>query len=260
MPTRRRLDLAGQSPRPLHRLNMAAVLSRCGVAVVQTNVLVKKNLLLIRRKWFATFFQVYFLPLFVLLLTINIRNFTKGPPGRGLGSPAPVLSLRESIQRSDKDFVILAGDTLGPDVAPVIDKITKPLTDISQRVRVFQTGGQLNEHCRTDLRDVHNCLAVVVFDDSPLTAGGTRTWNYTIRTSVYDRAGSQNVFRHDSSVDRLWFPLMKAVEGAITNTTGEIQSYAFSYQTQEEVDNRNRQLFLMDFIGIFVSQECKRAK
>jgi len=152
----------------------------------QTKALVRTNLVLYgRRKWLSLLILAYILPILILSLGFNLSNFGKGPPGYGIGAPAPVRSLRSCLEASGKDFIIVSNDTLGPDVAPVIDRITRPLDGISNTIHRLHNNSELVEHCTANLRGISNCFGALIFDDSPLTPGRFKTWKYVAHHCLF---------------------------------------------------------------------------
>jgi len=218
----------------------------------QTAVLVKKNLLLVRRKWFSTFLQAYFLPILVLTLVLNTKNFN---PKRllGIGGAAPIRSLRSSLDVTNKDFVIISNSSLGSDVQPVIDRLLEPLSDISHRIVHLDNLTQMDEHCTVNLRGSSNCHAAIAFQDSPLTKGGTGNWSYAI---ILDPTVSDdwpiNPFSHDNNVDKFHLPLQLAVDNAITKSTDVPEVYTYTSITQADWDENNRLSYLYTVMSFFL--------
>ena len=218
----------------------------------QTKALVKKNLVLfVQRKWLSTFIQAHLLPILILTLCLNIRNFTKRGPGYGIGPSKPIGSLRDSLVASGKDFIIVSNDTLGPDVATVIDRIVGPLDGIPNSIRRLHNDDELIQSCTANLRGISNCYGALIFEDSPLTPGRFKTWNYTIRTGSPSYGGS-SIFEHKGSEDTFWLPLQLAVDNAILNSTQSVNTYGFTQRDQATVDKLDRGLYLTIFLSFFL--------
>ncbi len=228
--------------------------SRLGIFVTQTKALVKKNLLLHRRKWISTVLLAYVFPVLIVSLLLNSKYFSPSNEQYGIGDPAPVLSLRSSLQQpgNTRDLVIVANASMGSDVTRVVQKLTQPLADLSGRVVQLNTTDQMRSHCAPNLHGVSGCHAVVTFDDSPLTPGGNATWNYTLLTDPYRMGGVFSIHQHDNYVESLWLPLQVAVDNAITNSSATLSAFGFTYRTQAEVDDDNRQSYMSFFISVFV--------
>jgi len=229
-----------------------AFLSQLGIFWTQTSALTKKNLLLLYRKRISTFLLAYFFPLLVLLLLLNIKNFRPSIDNYGIGDPAEVQSLHSSLARTSKDLVLVANSSMGPDVARVVQQITQPLADMSSRVYVLNSMDQMHAHCTPNLRGVSGCHAVVTFDDSPLTPGGLKSWNYSLLTDQYVMGGSYSVHTHDNNIDNIWLPLQLAVDNAITNSTASFSTFGYTSRTQDEVDRDDRRGYLELFMDVFL--------
>jgi hypothetical protein len=203
----------------------------------QTWALTKKTLLIaVVRHWPSTIFRALILPVAFLLLLLNIKHFLDGNDTYGVGSPATVLNLGSAVPNTRK-LVVVQPPGLGADVARVVDTITRPLRETKQLVFLTDEDDLIST-CKESLRGKSDCFAAVVINDSPLTLGKQRVWNYTIRANA--RSGF-HVDRHRNDEDVVYLPLQVALENAITNSTLMPNEYMFTSISQETADARNRQ-------------------
>jgi hypothetical protein len=80
-----------------------------------------------------------------------------------------------------------------------------------------------------------------VVNDSPLTVGKHRIWNYTIRADNRWNGFGFRVNQHNNDEDVVYLPLQVALENAITNSTLVPNEYMFTSISQETADTRQRQ-------------------
>lgn len=227
-------------------LNQVKVFAR------QVNALTKKTLfLLVVRHWFSTLIQAIVIPIAILLIVLNSRYWGGSGSHDGIGTPAPIQSLRQSISAKDK-FIIVRSPKLGTDVDTVVDKITSPLSDISEQVIYVDSPAGVANHCSANTRGVSGCYAALVFEDSPLTEGGNQTWIYTIRTDPIRGGYSADSRIRNTDVDTFFYPLQLAVDNAITNLTEIPDTYMFTRSTQKEEDEWSQQRYMEDVITIMV--------
>ena len=200
--------------------------SQAKVFVRQVRALTKKTLfLLVVRHWFSTLIQAIVLPIGILLIILNSRYWGGSGSHNGIGTPAPIQSLRQSISGKDK-LIIVRPPTLGTDVDTVLNRITSPLSDISEQVIRVESPEDVADHCSANTRGVSGCFAALVFEDSPLTEGGNQTWSYIIRTDPIRNGYNYDAELRDSDVDKYYFPLQLAVDNAITNMTEIPDTYS----------------------------------
>lgn len=249
----------------------------------QVKVLTKKNLVLLTtRHWISTLIQAIIVPILILALTLNIKNFTPKFQGYGIGSPGPVRSIQDSIHES-QHLVLVRPPYVGPDVDGVIASIKKPLSP--HQVRVVGSRAEANANCPTTWRGVSQCYAIVSFADSPLTKAGqsmpdapvspyssgtydsqgnykepeelktNATWGYALRFDPARTSYGGNVMKKDNSMDLYYLPTQLAVENAISNSTMAPQSYQFTLETQEQMDSYARiqygQLVIRTYVIVF---------
>jgi ATP-binding cassette, subfamily A (ABC1), member 3 len=213
---------------------------RSSVFIRQTWALTRKTLLIVVvRHWVSTIVRALILPIAFLVLLLNIKNFLDGNNTYGVGSPAPVQSLKAAIPDSRKlVFVQTAG--LGADAAIAVDTIANPLRATKQLVFLTDEDDLLTT-CKENLRGISDCFAAVVINDSPLTVGKQHIWNYTIRADNRWNGFGFHVDRHNNDEDTVYLPLQVALENAITNSTVAPNEYMFTSITQETADTQHRQ-------------------
>jgi len=209
----------------------------------QTWVLTKKNLLIaVIRNWFSTLLRALILPIAFLVLLLNIKNIVVGNDGYGVGSPSPVQSLAEAIPNSQK-LVFVQPPGLGPDVTRVIDLLASTL---GRKQAVYLSDpNDLLTTCRQTLHGNSDCFGAVVFNDSPLTTGGTSKgiWSYTLHADNDKNGFNFNVNQHNNDQDHVFLPLQVALENAITNSTIIPDTYMFTTITQAQEDINIREQY-----------------
>lgn len=216
--------------------------SRFSVFFEQTWALTKKILLIaVVRHWFSTIFRSLILPIPYLMLLLNIKNFLGYDNTYGIGSPQPVNTLLASIPDS-KTFAIVQPPDLGSDVDAVITALIAPLRQSKQLVFLNDVNDLLTT-CREDLHGSTDCFAAVVFNDSPLTSGKSRIWNYTIRADSAQNGSPFNAKKHSSDDEHIYLPLQVALENAITNSTTIPDEYMFTSLSQAAGDEQSRQQY-----------------
>lgn len=205
----------------------------------QVKVLTKKNLvLLVTRHWLSTLLQAIIVPILILALTLNIRNFNPTPKRYGTGKPRPIRSLVDAIPKGQQ-LILVQPDFVGDDVGPVLDSIAEPLKNDPGKVLRFDDEVQARSRCTPNFRGVSNCYGIVTFLDSPETTAGTRnqTWNYTISFDpVRNTWASSNVQSNDNDVQIYHLPLQLAVDNAITGSQERPMEWMFSTSDQKQVE------------------------
>ncbi|KAF2972973.1 hypothetical protein GQX73_g641 [Xylaria multiplex] len=220
----------------------------------QTLVLVKKNLVItIKRKWFSTIIRSLVLPIVLLVLLLEIQNFSKDPNRYGIGPPHPIKSLQDSLKGS-KPIVISLAPTLGLDFPPVLDRFEKALGD--HKV-IYVDEDQLDSTCPVDYHGRSPCHAAILFTDSPGSGNVNATWAYDIRTEPALESYNFNVFDTNSAAEGIIIPLQLAIENAITNSTEIPDIQAYTADTQDEADESSRRnfqvlaLYILSFVFFF---------
>ncbi|KAK4231754.1 transcriptional repressor NF-X1 [Podospora fimiseda] len=226
-----------------------------GEFVRQVKALTKKNLLLlVTRHWLATILQVTIVPIALLALTLNIRNFNPTPQRYGNGEARPIRTLANAIP-SGQQLILVRPDFLGPDVDPVLDRISEPLTSQPGKVLRFENEVEARSHCIPNFRGVSNCYGIVTFRDSPLTTVGTRnqTWNYTLSFDPLRYEGNGADVNSGSNDHQLYhLPLQMAVDNAITNSNEVAYEWMYSTNNQEEVEAFEDALYARQVITTWI--------
>ncbi|KAK7744799.1 hypothetical protein SLS62_010032 [Diatrype stigma] len=208
----------------------------------QTWALTRKNFLIaVVRSWRSILIRSLILPIALLVLLLEIQNFSKDKNKYGFGSPEAVLDLADTVH--EKKLVFVRAPDLGPDFDPVFKKIVEPLGP--NTFLELDNAGSIQRTCPVDYHGTSPCHAVVIFNDSPQSGRPGAHWNYTIRTDPSQVERPFNVFSTDGPLNHLYLPLQVAIENAITNSTTVPDVLKFSYQgTQEQADESSRQLFV----------------
>jgi len=207
----------------------------------QVKALTKKNLLLlVTRHWISTFIQVVLVPVAFYALILNINNYGKRVPGYGIGEPRPVRSIQDSIPRTQQLYFVKPPGA-GADIDAVIKTVSSPLA--SDKVVILDDKKQARARCEPNTRGVSGCYAIVAFEDSPLTPGANRTWNYTLTVDYARDNGAFNVNEGNSNAEIFYLPVQLAIDNAITNSTVMPEQYMYTRFTQEEIDARDRAQF-----------------
>ncbi|KAI0385976.1 P-loop containing nucleoside triphosphate hydrolase protein [Hypomontagnella monticulosa] len=210
----------------------------------QTWALTKKNLLItVTRKWFSTLLRSLVFPILVLVLLLEVQNFTKDNNRYGISNPRSIRSLADSMAATSKPLILVQEpDTVGPDFQPVLEKITKPLDQ--SKLIYLEDSKEIDSRCPVDYNGNSPCHAVVIFKDSPLSGHVNATWNYTIRTDPSLSAWSFNVFDANSATDKIYLPLQLAIENAMLNLTVNPDFMSYTGVTQAERDEASRKSFI----------------
>lgn len=212
--------------------------------VKQTWALTKKNLLVaVVRHPFSTFFRALALPIAFLVLILEVKTFLINTSTYGIATtPSPIQPLHSGLLGS-QELILLVPPGLGPDVDAVVQQITSSLGG-SQQLVLLHNETDLLTHCPVNIHGTSGCFGAVAFNDSPLTAGGSRTWSYTIRADPIRNGFPFDVFSTSNQQDVLYLPLQLAVENAITNSSVVPDTYMFTQQTQAHADVDVRQHWL----------------
>jgi ATP-binding cassette, subfamily A (ABC1), member 3 len=199
----------------------------------QVKTLTKKNLvLLVTRHWISTLFQALLIPVAVYALILNIDNYKeRTDKSVGQGIPRPIRSIQESIPETQQ-LVIIKPHRAAADIDRVIKTISVPLSP--DKVAVLDGIESLQNRCEPNIRGVSGCYSIVVFHDSPLTAGANQTWNYTLQFDQAREGQSFDVHRGDNAIQLYQLPVQLAIDNAITNSTTIPDQYIYTWK-QEEV-------------------------
>ena len=210
----------------------------------QTWALTRKNFIItVLRKWISTLIRALILPILLLVLLLEIQNFSKDTRKYGFGSPNAVRDLVDTIP-DDKKLVFVQSPGLGPDFGPVHKTIVDPLKPGS--VLELDNLDKVDTACPVDFHGDSPCYAVVVFNDTPESGRPNAHWNYTIQTDPSKTMFNSNPFTTDNPIEQVFLPLQVAVENAITGSDRkpEILKYT-SRGTQEQADETARQTFII---------------
>ncbi|KAG9506280.1 hypothetical protein J7337_003262 [Fusarium musae] len=213
--------------------------------VRQLQALTRKIFLItLVKHWLSTLLRALLIPVLILVLVLQIQNFTGDGSRYGVGEPSPIPNLAETLPPGTK-LVFVQGSNAGSDVGGVITKIKDGLKG---SVEVADSETDLRKRCPTSLSGVTNCYAAVIFNDSPLSKAGNKTWSYTIRVSS---ARASTKFDIATPSKNHYAPLQLAVENAITNSTTTPNSYMFTRITQYEAAEIKRRNFAATMVGGF---------
>jgi ATP-binding cassette subfamily A (ABC1) protein 3 len=218
----------------------------------QTWALCRKNFtIIIVRSWLSTIIRAVVLPILLVTLLAEIPNLTPYGMKVGVGSPAPVQSLAQSMN-DGKTLAIVQADGLGPEVPDMLKRLTEPLD--ASKILYLGSNDSVNEACAVDFHGNSNCHAVITINDSPLSGRVNATWNYTLVADPSRQQVTYNVFDHSLPFEGFWLPLQAAIDNAISNTS--VLPDAFSYANGDQAQyNRNQKasfLYLALYILSFV--------
>lgn len=166
--------------------------------VRQTRAQTCKNLIIhLKRHWFTTFFRAFLLPVIFIAFISFARYLFVRPANYGIGSPSPVLSLREAMQRNSGPLVFVRKNG-GSDVDQVVENVRSMIDGVGE-VRVLENEDELRTECRQSLNGVSPCFAAVVWEDSP-DASNSGRWKYTLRGDGQYTSGRFDAEEHDNDV------------------------------------------------------------
>ena len=215
----------------------------------QTWALTRKNFItIILRKWISTLIRAFILPILLLVLLLEIQNFTKTNSRFGVGTTNPVRDLADTIL--DKRLVFVRTPGLGPDFEPVYKKILEPL----RRESIFELDNpaDIDNACPVDYHGTSPCHAVVEFNDTPESGRPGAHWNYTIRTDPSKTTFEPDPFTTNNPLEEVFLPLQVAIENAITgnDTRPEVLKYTTFRGSQAQANEESRQQFLV--LALFI--------
>ncbi|KAI1266024.1 hypothetical protein F5Y18DRAFT_435477 [Xylariaceae sp. FL1019] len=211
------------------------------VLVRQTLALTKKNLVVaVKRKWLSTLLRSLILPIALIVLLLEIQNFTKDRNKYGYGSIHQIRDLSDTIHGS-KSLVLVHNSTLGPDFAPFLERFRPKVGKAN--VIELTTESDIDAKCPVDYHGNSPCHAVVLFNDSPESGRVNATWKYDIRTDPALQSWSFNVYDQGSTAQAIVLPLQSAIETAMVNLTTSADIQAFTPYTQKEADDNSRKSF-----------------
>ncbi|KAM0489602.1 hypothetical protein ACHAP8_012419 [Fusarium lateritium] len=214
----------------------------------QTQALTKKILLItIVRHWLSTLIRSLVIPILVLSLVLGVQSFTSSNNKYGIGNPKPAPILSEVIPNGAKLFFIQPSGA-GSDVSAVIEDVVKPL-EKKAKIEILKDEQKLMEKCPTDINGKTDCYAAVIFNDSPLSDGGNKQWNYTMRCGSSNVGPSFDVFQSAKAATNPYIPLQLVIDQAITNSSAVPDMYMFTRTTQEQAKAKHRREFIDMVLG-----------
>ncbi|KAH7027902.1 uncharacterized protein B0I36DRAFT_328176 [Microdochium trichocladiopsis] len=222
----------------------------------QTWTLTAKNLkVFLVRRWFATFFHAFLLPIIIAAFLSFVRNLFSPPAYYGIADPRPIRTLGQGLGASagsGRNTVAFVNNGLtGGDIDRVIDSLADSVTAAGKIVVRLDATYQLGSTCKSSLRGVTGCYGAVVFYSSP-TEGPYGIWNYTIRAdgALGNRMDARSA---DNDVQIYALPLQRAVDAAIVNIDGTEgaraafaempDEYLFTSNTEQEREELVRQQY-----------------
>ncbi|KAK8028607.1 hypothetical protein PG991_005663 [Apiospora marii] len=220
---------------------------KSGRLMAQTRALTRKNFTLaLFRSPVSTFIQALALPILILTLLLEIPYFTPDNNKYGVGRPAAILSLRESMRATGgKKLVIVESHGLGPDFPDVLSRLTAPLD--AQTVVHLTNEDDVARACSVDFHGQSNCHAVVSFNDTPKSGRVNATWDYDVKIAPASGGGQNfNPFTHTGDAEGAILPLQLAIDNAITDSTVIPEVFAFTQESQAQHDETKRK----DFAGL----------
>ncbi|KAI1341443.1 hypothetical protein F5Y15DRAFT_431193 [Xylariaceae sp. FL0016] len=189
----------------------------------QTWALMRKNLNIITRKWFSTLLRSLILPIALLVLLLEIQNFSANKNKYDIGSPHFIRSLADSMQDS-RPLVVVHNNTLGLDFPPVLEKIVQPL---GSKVVHLDDESKVDLKCPVDYHGSSPCHAVVIFNDSPLSGRENASWSYSIRADPSLASRRFDVWDNDSAADRTQEEIDDSSRAAFQGLALYILSFVF---------------------------------
>jgi hypothetical protein len=154
----------------------------------QILTLVGKNFLIqLGRHPFATVFRAFILPVAFMTFLAWARYLFISPSTYGIGSPKPILTLREAYGYTTNNrnrLVLINSGHSGGAIDQVIDIISKPLLEDGRDVVKQPDTSTLTALCPSTLRGNTPCFGAVEFYGSP-TEGPNPYWNYSLRADGY---------------------------------------------------------------------------
>ncbi|OAL06482.1 P-loop containing nucleoside triphosphate hydrolase protein [Phaeosphaeriaceae sp. SRC1lsM3a] len=228
-----------------------------GAIVRQTWILTKKTLLVVFwRHWFFTSVRAFWAPIIFMFFITYAKNFFVPPSGFGIGTPNPIRSFPDALSAAqggrDKVVFVNNGYT-GGEIENVIGTLSDQVRDAGLQAITLEEEVDLLTTCRGSLRGASTCFGGVTFHSSPEEGNGGN-WNYTLRSD--DALGTQIfVERDNNDVEIYILPFQRAIDEAIISNGGgsslpQINEYPYTERTQEEQNDRIRQLYMGALINI----------
>ncbi|KAJ4380361.1 hypothetical protein N0V86_004672 [Didymella sp. IMI 355093] len=224
----------------------------------QTWILTKKTLLIVAwRQWFFTSVRAFWAPIIFMFFITYAKNFFIPPSQFGIGNPTPIRSFPNALAAAtggrDKVVFVNNGHT-GGDIENVIGQLSNQVRDAGLQPITIDNEVELLTTCSSSLRGASTCFGAASFYSSP-SEGAGQAWNYTLRadgvlgTQIY-------VDQDDNDVQIYILPFQRAVDETIValnspaGTIPTIDAFPYTERTQEERDERIRQLYMGALINI----------
>ncbi|KAF3044600.1 hypothetical protein E8E12_001552 [Didymella heteroderae] len=224
----------------------------------QTWILTKKTLLIVAwRQWFFTSVRAFWAPIIFMFFITYAKNFFIPPSEFGIGNPTPIRSFPNALAAAtggrDKVVFVNNGFT-GGEIDNVIGQLSNRVRDAGLQAITIDNEVELLTTCSSSLRGASTCFGAASFHSSP-SEGGGQAWNYTLRadgvlgTQIY-------VDQEDNDVQIYILPFQRAIDEAIVGSSGSagaiptIDEFPYTDRTQEERDERIRQLYMGALINI----------
>jgi ATP-binding cassette subfamily A (ABC1) protein 3 len=185
------------------------------------------------------------------------KNFFIPPSQFGIGNPTPIRSFPNALAAAtggrDKVVFVNNGHT-GGDIENVIGQLSNQVRDAGLQPITIDNEVELLTTCSSSLRGASTCFGAASFYSSP-SEGGGQAWNYTLRadgvlgTQIY-------VDQDDNDVQIYILPFQRAIDETIVSLNGPagtipaIDAFPYTERTQEERDERIRQLYMGALINI----------
>lgn len=205
----------------------------------QTWTLVLKNILIVLvRHAFSTPLRCFFLPVIFTIFLAYSRNLFVPPAKFGVGNPAPVRSLIDSLHAAgggrNKVAFVNNGLTNG-DIAKVINIVANDVRAEGKIVEILNQEQDLLSSCRNSLRGYSTCYGAAIFYSSP-SEGPSAMWNYSLRADGGLGGGTGfkiDTTKSNNDVEIYPIPLQHAIDFAIASLNQTIDQSALPTQINE---------------------------
>lgn len=227
----------------------------------QVLTLHKKTLrITLLRRGSPTLFRAFILPVIFTAFISYARNLFIPPAKYGIGTPAYVRDLADSLSAHPDLKLVFVTNDLGGEVQDLINGLVTPLRDAGGNVVTISDPVRgLQQECKQSLRGSSDCFAAVVFNGSPAQGG---IWNYTLRGDSSFDYGRINTDDHDNPAQEFLLPLQLALDKAIANHANsgsadntQISEYMYTDMTSDERDEQIRVRYMTaitDYISIAI--------
>ncbi|KAF1914834.1 hypothetical protein BDU57DRAFT_305757 [Ampelomyces quisqualis] len=228
-----------------------------GAIVRQTWILTKKSLLVVFwRHWFFTSVRAFWAPIIFMFFITYAKNFFIPPSEFGIGKPSPIRPFADALSAAtggrDKVVFVNNGYT-GGEIANVIGQLSDQVRSAGLEAITLEQEVDLLTTCQSSLRGASTCFGAVQFHSSPQEGSGGG-WNYTLRS---DGALGEEIYvdRNNNDVQLYILPFQQAIDQTIvsidsTQNMPQTNEYPYTERTQQERDERIRQLYMGALINI----------